>query len=172
MTKDQFKARIQEMLAHDGGIADVIYNAAMSVVSSEYGRNQFLNAAEDNFIFPKQVLCAVFNELVFQYEPIERQDKKLVDLLKPLVKVTYKYTPDAPELPMVKPAISEKDHLFIIDQMSNALEHMDDEEMIKWLSEQTDLSAEMVTFLVNGEADNFRTNPTYELDHTKYYSVQ
>lgn len=87
MTRTQFKEKIQTLLNEGDGINQVIVNACMVAVSSKYAENQFLNAAPDNFILPKQVLTAVFEELAFQYEPINGPDKKLVKQLKPLVKI-------------------------------------------------------------------------------------
>jgi hypothetical protein len=85
MTKADFTQKINELLTNDGNIKEVIFNACMGVINSPYTQSSFLDKATNDFIFPKAVLSTVLTQLAWQYEPIDKENKKLIPLLKPHV---------------------------------------------------------------------------------------
>src|SRR5688572_8086948 len=93
MTSEQFKEKIRIIISgeQDYGkpIQDVIMDACLDAMSSEYAKGTFLNAADNNMMLPKIVLCAVLEELAWQYEPLNGSDKKKVKQIKPNVRFHY-----------------------------------------------------------------------------------
>jgi hypothetical protein len=74
MTYAQFSDKINELLAGDAGIQEVIKDACMKLTKAGC---LDLDSAEDNYLLPKQVLCAVLKELAKQYEPPSNNKKWL-----------------------------------------------------------------------------------------------
>ena len=85
ITPEQFAEKIRALLDDNKlGFRDQIYNACIAAMSSEYAKDKFMRSADNNYILPKTVLCAVLQRIAWQYEP-HGKERKNVDLIKPLI---------------------------------------------------------------------------------------
>ncbi len=84
MTLAQYKKKIKG-LVKDGQLGKKVEAACINAMGTKYAQTKWLDPAEDNYILPKTVVCAVLQRLSWQYEPLSKQGKKNVQDIKPLI---------------------------------------------------------------------------------------
>ena len=72
MTEKQLRAKLSECLKND---KEMIPQLIDRVIKSGCLN---IEDAENNFILPKSMLCAIYKEMAYQYEPFSKEGKENV----------------------------------------------------------------------------------------------
>jgi len=70
MTKQQLIEKVNDCLNSDKAHIQKSIEKAIASGCMD------IEGAEDNFILPKDLLCAVYREMMWQYSPSDNQDRK------------------------------------------------------------------------------------------------
>lgn len=69
--------------------------------------------------------------------------------------------------------ITEDDHDFIVDQLTNALEHEQDNfEFASWLADKTELPLSVAYRMVTTDGPAFLKDPFHDFEYEKYYLIK
>lgn len=79
MTEKQLRAKLSECLKED---KEIIPNLIDKIIKSGCLN---IEGAEDNFIIPKAILCAIYREMAYGYEPMSAEGKANVKNILPFL---------------------------------------------------------------------------------------
>ena len=74
MTKESLKQRVNELLETDGPFIQKLIDKAINSGAMD------VENAEDNFKLPKNLLCAIYNEMSNQYAPLPKDKKSIKEV--------------------------------------------------------------------------------------------